>query len=448
MIGKIRLLGNAIFKGMEGWLKSFSLRNYQGLIRSITILIILILIGILAFGWWMAPISMATFLFVLLVLAPLKINFTFVEESSAQAVMRGGQFKKFLIAWADHTFRKTTEGKQSTEAVNWEVVKGRERFHLFGGLRMYSWQWPLERIIAYEQTWIHLHDDGKIKMHEKEVLRYVLLALDLYVIEYSLSSEDKAEDIDGVPIGVQVILPMQIVNPYVALFVVQSWLGIITGVVKASLRPFFARYRYREDLLGLQAGKGIEEKQEEAGVPADKRAKEGEDIRQKMFEEIGAALARRAREEGAEVQERKEGLYIFGVLIKKEGMDLLNIEPDPAYREATTIKYRAEREREKTIIDADAYRRSTIARAEGDKERIEKVFGKIKEFGDLGRLLRALESIEKSPLAASLSVQAIPGLQDVLKGVFGKQPEMVTRQEFRELRELVEEIIKKKDEGR
>jgi len=464
MIKKIiRPLGSAVFKKIKWglntvktWIKERGRRimgTMKGLSKRYRNAIILIGIGLIVWlligwwvvsagkGWWIVPVGtvpvgIGFFLLTYFVLAPLKIDFTFVDESSGQAVVRGGQLVKFLITWADHTFRKTAEGKQSTEAANWEVVKGKEPFHLFGGLRMYSWKWPLDRILEYHQEWTHLHEDGKAKSH-KEDMFHILLSLDLYVIEYPLTSKEAAEDIDGVPIGLQVILPMQTVNPYVALFVVRRWLAIITGVVKATLRPFFAHYRYREDLLGLRAGKGIEQKQEEAGVPLEKRAKAGDDLRQKMFEEIGAALARRAKEEGANIEERQEGLYMFGVLIKKEGMDLLNIEPDPSYREATTLKYRAERDKEKKIVDA-----------EGEEARIEKVFSRIAKFGEVGKLVRVLEAVEKSPLAASLTVQAVPGLQEALRGVFGRPPGEITSGEFRKLRETVEKMARQMEELR
>jgi len=177
--------------------------------RSVVNLIILLLVGWLLLGWWIAPVSVGTFLFILLVLAPLGIDFTIVEERNARAVGRGGQFLGLLITWADYTFRKTEEGRQPKEAANWEVVEGNEPFHLFGGLRMYSWKWPLERIISYDQEWDHLHEDGTVHHHKGEGMTHILLSLDLYAIRYLLEDKKPAEDINGVPIGVDVILPMR-----------------------------------------------------------------------------------------------------------------------------------------------------------------------------------------------------------------------------------------------
>ena len=197
----------------------------------------LILLGVI--GGIIVPIALVYFF-----LAKENLWFTFVEEGTVKAVVTGGEFRKFLIAWKGHTFKITKERRQKEAKDNWEIVEGREPPHLFGGLRFYG-LWPIDQIFEYKFRWTHLHEDGKAVSHD-EWLDFALLKTDLYVIEYPLTEKEAAEDIDGVPLGINLVMPIRIVNPYVALFVARRWLPLITGVAKATLRAFVAKYRFKD----------------------------------------------------------------------------------------------------------------------------------------------------------------------------------------------------------
>ena len=292
------------------------------------------------------------FFVVYFILAKENLWFTFVEEGTVKAVMTGGEFRKFLIAWKGHTFKITKEGKQKEAKDNWEVVEGKEPSHPLGGLRFFG-LWPIDRILEYKFRWTHLHEDGKAVTHG-EWLDFVLLKTDLYVIEYPLTEKEAAEDIDGVPLGINLVMPIRILNPYIALFMIRRWLPLITGVTKATLRAFVAKYRFKEDLIDMVAGKGIEDRQREKGIKEADLAHPGDNLREKLREALKKALMEKGKEEKTEIEERGEDIYMYGALIRWRGTDIISIDPHPMYREATTLKYRAERDREKTIIDADA----------------------------------------------------------------------------------------------
>ena len=66
----------------------------------------------------------------------------------------------------------------------------------------------------------------------------------------------------------------------------------------------------------------------------------------------------------------------------------------------------------------------------------------IEQFGDIGKLVRTLEAVEKSSLAASLTVQAVPGLSDVLRGVLGKPADDVTIAELRQALDEIKNIVR------
>lgn len=288
-------------------------------------------------------------------------SFTVVEEGTSKIVMRGGEFRKALIAWKGYTFKITKEGKQAKEEDNWEVVEGKEHWHPFGGLRRFGIP-LLDKIHGYRHRWVHLHEDGEIVKHD-EWLDFALLKKDLYVIEIPLieekgAEEKGAEDKDGVPLGISVVLPMRIVNPYIALFVVRRWLPMITGMVRARLRNFVARYHYKEELLPMRA--------KENGKEVDLLDKFWEELKEDFKAEGGKKLG--------------ENIRIFGVEIERKKTGILSIDPSKIYREETTKKYRAEREREKTVIDADAKMRAASRMAKQKALEAGRMHGEIKKI--------------------------------------------------------------------
>ena len=361
-------------------------------------------------------------------LGPSNHWFTFVKEGTAKIIVRGDAAEKCLIQWKGCIINK-----------DWDVVAGREMPHFFGGFRIYSLFYPIFDVYIYRLRWSHLHEDGIVVTHD-EWLDYVFLKEDLYVIEMSLEEEEGGTvDINGMPLEISIIMPMKITNPYVAVFKVRGWLPMITGTVQAKMRRFAANYRYKEDLINMMAGAGIEEVQEKAGIPEELRAKKGEDLWKKFWEEIEKEDLLEA---GA--KKKEEFVQLYGVTINKGKTRFLKIGTSPKYRELTTLEYEAEQKKKRTVIEAEAERERLKTEAEGEKVRIATVYGEIQRFDDTGRLVRSLEAMQKSPLAASMTVQAVPGLQEMLRGVFGKSPEMVSSQEIRELKEAVEKLLKEK----
>jgi len=58
-----------------------------------------------------------------------------------------------------------------------------------------------------------------------------------------------------------------------------------------------------------------------------------------------------------------------------------------------------------------------------------------------------VEAMEKSPLAASVTVQAVPGIQELLGGIFGKSTDNITAKELRMLRGMLGRLLKEKEEN-
>jgi len=320
-------------------------------------------LGVIIFGMPAFFVGLAVFMFfswlmIYLGLVPKNLFFTFVEEGTCKMVMRGREFERVLIEWKGHTLDD-----------NGDVIEGKETpgffKQIFGGLRFYGIPF-FQNIYKYRQRWTHLHEDGTVKEHDEE-LDFVFLKEDLYVFEFVSTDTEAIEDINGMPLSVTVAMPMRIVNPYEAMFVARRWLAMISGIVKAATRRFIARYRYREDLLDMRAGRGIENIQVETGMTDEKGkavTKKGEDLREKFWEELRETLEK----EGAEVRRKEEGkkkeeeIRIYGVSIIKRGTDILKIDPSPQYRKLTTLEYEADQKAKRearrwvgTVVQAFAF---------------------------------------------------------------------------------------------
>jgi len=318
------------------------------------------------------------FLLIWFVLAPNNLFWTFVKEGTAEIVVKGDAFEKAIIQWEGYTFD-----------YEWNVIEEndeqREPWHLFGGLRWYGF-WPIKDIYIYRFKWSGVDEEGKVIKHPAEVLDYTLLKDDVYYAKV-----DQAEDQDLLPLNIELNLTIRIKNPYKSLFKVQNWLETTINQIKPTVRDITGEGKYKN---WIQSQEGM-----------------------------GAKIQSELEMEG--LLSKLDTLY--GVEVLK--IQVKDINPPEDYRKQTLAPYFAEMGKEAKIIDA-----------EGEAKRIEKIFSQIQAFGDMGKLIRSLEAMEKSPLAASLTVQAIPGLQEIFRGVFGKPSEAATTKDIQELKEMIARI--------
>ena len=291
--------------------------------------------------------------------APNNLCFTFVEEGTAKIVVFGGKAVKVLIQWKGRTL--DAEGS----VVN-EDQDRKEPWHLLGGFRFYG-IWPFWDIHIYPFSWTAVLEDGEFKPHIDELLDRILLMTDVY----GFTVED-AEDSENMPLKVRGVLTGKVVNPYKSAFAVQRWLEAVMNRIVPWVRDQLTQSTYAE------------------------------------FIKAEEAIGKRVFDGSVELRQEFEKEYGF----KVEAIEISKIDPAPEWREATLRETLAKRNREAVLVEADA-----------ESRRIEKVYGQIAQQGSTGKLIRTLEAVEKSPLAASLAVQAIPGVQEVMRGVFEQRGE-------------------------
>lgn len=315
-------------------------------------------------------------------LAPNNRFFTFVEEGTAVIIVTAGKFNKALIQWGGHTF----DGE-------WNVIDGEEH-HLFGGLRLYG-LWPLLDVFIHRLRWNDIHKseerDGRIdevRFHD-EIFDHVLLRPDVY---WTRLQRAETKPPERVPVDAEFVITMRVINPYKVLFVAPvNWIENVMTRLDALLRGFVANQSL-DELIDIE-GRG-----------------------EALWKTIGNS-------DLVQKTIRKD----WGIEIEENGIQLRDVNMTREFQEAA------------------AAQRTEEMRAEGERRRIQISYGAIQEFGGLGQLVRTLEAAERSPLAASLSVQAIPGLQQILGGVFGRGAEAITREN---LHEMIAELRKPRRGGR
>lgn len=325
------------------------------------------LLGVLGILLALVLTPLVGFCLVYFLWAPNDLFFTFVTEGMAKIVVKAGAFDRVLIQFKDHALRGecglvTDEKDHECDIVPYTTTHRR----ILGGLRYFG-PWPLYYIYHYHLRWTSVHQDGTIAQHDEE-LDQVLLKDHIYLVQIK-----GAEDAGMVPLDIDLLLTMRVINPYKAIFKTQDWIEMVLGRMKPAFRQYVSAKSFEELVKAKQ----------EAGEEIWKILDNSKDV--KAF-----------REE-------------YGIDIADGGIEMKDVTPPLEYQQAATLEYLANMEKKKVVVGSEA-----------EKARLENVYGTIRDLGETGRLVRTLEAAEKSPLAASLTVQAIPGLQEVMRGVFSQ----------------------------
>ncbi|TFG35530.1 MAG: hypothetical protein E4H47_01265, partial [Parcubacteria group bacterium] len=376
---------------------------------------IIFLIALLT-GWLFAVIVVPTLIIILVLLAyfylaPRNIFFTRVKDGTSIVIDKGDEIDHLLISWGGYIFKSTRDGKQGREEDNWTIVAGKD-WHIFGGLRWIGF-WPLYTVRTIEAEWSHYHPEVKDLVHHAEKQQSVWLRKDNYGTKFS----DKlpAEDIDGVAVSATLIFPAQGFNPFLIASRQKYWFNLVEPIMAAVLRQFIARYRWKEDLLTMIAGKGIEEVQINKGIATP--MKEGQDLREELWKMIKEEVTRNLSFENIKDvvvpnPDFGEELRIYGVAIFKMGATITNVDPGPEYRKAGTLKYVAEKEKEATIIRADAEAEAAKSKT---KSRADQVGGLYVGINEELKKDSSMEEKTRRETATDLTVRDQAGQNGELK---------------------------------
>ena len=350
--------------------------------------------------WWVGVIYALVMIFPVIFwgLAEDNICFTFISEGTAKIVTRSGAFRKVLLQWEGRELDGNGYVGLIEKPEEGALLQKKKSFsqwleRLFGGLRFYG-LWPLADMLVYEMQWWGVDGKGEIDFHEKELLDFVLVRPDLYWGEVT-----EAEDKNLLPLRVEFVITLQIVCPRKALLDIQNYLEAVIERLKPAIRDKVTSSSYQELIV------------------------DPTDVAKAIYDGISDL--------------RDEFIRDYGV--KLISFDIKNIDPPKGYIEQTMVAYLAEQEAKKIerLAEARALEITLINKA-------------VQDYGDLGLAIRTLEALEKSPLAASMIVQKVPGLEAALKSLGGSREEIPNeglRDLLKELKTALQEIQEGKKEA-
>ncbi|MFA5318238.1 MAG: SPFH domain-containing protein [Patescibacteria group bacterium] len=314
--------------------------------------------------------------FAIRLLAERNIIFTIVREGTAVAIMGAGDsgFQRFVSCFRGKTLNQGTwdvrDVNIAPDKTWWQwIVKffGLSGVHYLGipgmqSIHRYKFRW--NSLLQSEQEGAQNAGGIYFKPHD-DWLRYILLQEDVYYARV-----ESAEDEGMVPLNLDITLRVRIVNPYKALFVAQEWLEMTWAIVLPSLRRF---------------------------------------ISTKSWQELSGNLDQHEQDYTTSIQgdlDRLETTY--GVKVEK--FHVIRVQPGGTratmYEEAATKAFEATAEAKKIRILAEA-----------ERDRIKAIYGEVKEHGELGRMIRRLEALEKAAGGNSNTIIAAPELVAIASSI-------------------------------
>lgn len=298
----------------KNWQKEMK-RQLGIVLRSFFALLLIFLMGYILshYSFWTQWMSIAWVILLMVSVAyvflfkfiPEGIYMTQIEEGTAQVIMELGRAVKGLIQYKDSTIK----------GLDWDVAFGKET-HLFGGLRWVG-LWPIRYKYRYVQRWTSVRENGDAVPHEEE-LDSILLKEKIYLLRL-----EGAEDKDGIPINVDLLITGKVVKIYKALFGPHNYLEQIQNRTRPLFREHIRKYSFMELSAQKQrAGGELWKKLDDEGMV-------------NIFDSNG------------DIQTIGEFERDYGFRIKNGGIEMTNITPPPEYQKAQTQKRLAETEAER-----------------------------------------------------------------------------------------------------
>lgn len=330
------------------------------------------------------PINLFCLPYLIREMAKRDFIFTTVNEGTAKAVMGAGGsgFQRFIFHFKGHRLNDPNKNDFDPNKPAWEVIPEDAPAHkidklikFFGLSGVSILGFPgMQTVHKYKFRWNSLKQSPDQNTQESggiyytphdEELNYVILQSDAYYARI-----ESAEDKDMVPLDFDIILRGRVTNPYKALFVAQEWLEMTWSIYLSEFRRFIAQKKWQ------------------------KLSQKAEAAESKYAEHIQNEVALLSNSFGTTIDE-------FRILRIRPGGKRAEM-----YEEAATKQFEAEREAKKII---------TLAKAKAGE--IEKVYGKIQEFGELGELIYRLESAVKASQGSGTFILSIPELAGLGRAV-------------------------------
>lgn len=298
-------------------------------------------------------VSMIAMYFTIDQCAKANFLFTYAKEGTAKAIVSSEAFERIIFAYKGdkkmyidsewELFSKTdieqilrgekedrvfagppTFKEEKTEKD--KMAKLEERHHSIDEFLRTNWlakrtfgenhglRWvglpPYHKVYEYKFTWTSKTIQGEERKRE-EIIDNILIQEDIYLIKL-----ENVEDKNLIPLDINMFVTLRIVNPYKALFRVQSWLEMITDTLRGICVPYIGRQSFAEMVSGAEKDSTAESKGALAKYIWDNLTKDPE--------------------KNSGVSEHRRFMNDYGVRIKSNGIRVESIDPPKDYAEEIT----------------------------------------------------------------------------------------------------------------
>lgn len=249
-------------------------------------------------------------------LAKLDLFFTFIKEGEAKIVARGETYCKTIFALKGHRIKRNGDIEQlppgASEPTKWFWEK------YFG----VSWVGlpPFQKIYSYRLRWTSYKPTGRSGEKAPEVNDETLSSVFIKDKVYFGLIQD-VETIEGIPLRVEFLATLRVVNPYKAVFLISNWVETVIDRISQQGRVYIGNKTYKE----LQTGETSDPDQGFSG----------------FLLHAGPGVTSLA----------DTILETYGV--KFVSCDILKQDPPDSYRETTTRAYTAQQNADALRIDAE-----------------------------------------------------------------------------------------------
>jgi hypothetical protein len=347
--------------------------------------------------------------------APRNLFFSGIREGTAKMIMVGTKenpkFVRAAISYKGFTFDENWNVILESKRKKWqsfiEYIEHILPGLIFVGVPGINWIWE------YDFSWSSMTQDEKIK-DKKELLDYIYVKKDIYVAK--LKGAEVGESM--VPVDIILLLTIEVINPYIALFQVEKWLEIVINRIKVPIR----------DYISDQDDPRILIRQKKAlGDLFFNKLKESKDL--EYFEEkVGVRVSK----------------------IETYDIDL------GEWQETATKQWKATQEGEAEVIKQTKLGQAYVAYRErqktADMDYLSGVYSEIMEFGDKGLVMRFLDSLTDAAKGPSNTIIPFGFVQDIAKQILGtKSPgvaeiiketlgEDITKEDIKKFKEFIKNI--------
>lgn len=240
-------------------------------------------------------------------LANYDLFFTFVEEGQAKIVVKGESYSKTIISLIGHDI---DERGNIIEAPQQEEEWWTKQFGVY---------WigvpPFSKIFNYPLRWTSYKPRGENGAKAPVVKEEILSSIYIKDKVYYGRVED-VETNEGVPLNIEILATLKVVNPYKATFLINNWVEAIIDRIAQQVRVYVGTKAY----MDLVSGETSVQTMGLSGFLKDALAIIAEDN--------------------------------YGV--EFVSCDILTLNPPPEYRNTTTRLYTAQREADAKVAESVA----------------------------------------------------------------------------------------------